>query len=88
MKERIIDLREKVFDLIVILCAIFIFSLTLNVFFSPHQIVPGGVSGLAIVLESVFHIKKSIIIGFLNIPIFVLGLLTLGKRFTTDSPSR
>ncbi|WP_123053771.1 YitT family protein [Clostridium sp. JN-1] len=85
MKERIIDLREKVFDLIVILCAIFIFSLTLNVFFSPHQIVPGGVSGLAIVLESVFHIKKSIIIGFLNIPIFVLGLLTLGKRFVINT---
>ncbi|WP_162920273.1 YitT family protein [Clostridium fermenticellae] len=85
MKANMIDLKSTIFDTAVIIFAIFIFSLALNVFFSPHHIVAGGVSGLAIVLESVLHIKKSIIIGFLNIPIFLLGLITLGKKFVINT---
>lgn len=78
-------MKEKIFDLIVIVFGIFLVAFALNVFFSPHHIVPGGVSGLGIVLESVTHVKKSIIIGLFNVPIFILGLLILGKKFIINT---
>lgn len=78
-------MKDKLIDLISIVFAIFLFSFALNVFFAPYHIVPGGVSGLAIVLESVTHVKKSIIIGIFNVPIFLLGLYILGKKFVINT---
>lgn len=78
-------MKDKIIQLITIVCGIFLFSFALNVFFSPYHIVPGGVSGLAIVLEYITHVRKSIIIGILNVPIFILGLLILGKKFVANT---
>ncbi|NMM63359.1 YitT family protein [Clostridium sp. P21] len=78
-------MKGKLIDLSIIIFAIFLFSFALNVFFAPYHIVPGGVSGLAIVLESVLHIKKSIIIGVFNVPIFLLGLYILGRKFVINT---
>src|SRR5471030_1774016 len=78
-------MKNKMLDLIMIVCGIFLFSFALNVFFSPHHIVPGGISGLAIVLEYITHVKKSIIIGVFNVPIFLLGLFILGKKFVINT---
>ncbi|AKN31938.1 hypothetical protein Ccar_14135 [Clostridium carboxidivorans P7] len=78
-------MKNKLIDLGVIVFAIFLFSFALNAFFSPYHIVPGGVTGLAIVLESVTHVKKSIIIGIFNVPIFLMGLYILGKKFVINT---
>lgn len=78
-------MKNKILHLWMIICGIFLFSFALNVFFAPYHIVPGGISGSAIVLEYVTHIKKSIIIGVLNIPIFLLGLLILGRKFVVNT---
>lgn len=78
-------MKNKVLDLLTIVLGIFLFSFALNVFFAPHQIVPGGISGLSIVIESIFHIRRSIVLSILNIPIFLIGLVFLGKKFVLNS---
>lgn len=78
-------MKNKILDLFIITFGIFLFSFALNVFFAPYHIVPGGISGLAIVLEYLTHIKKSIIIGLFNVPIFLLGLLILGRKFVINT---
>jgi Uncharacterized conserved protein len=78
-------MKNKILSLVLIVCGIFLYCFALNVFFAPYHIVPGGISGLAIVLEYVTHIRKSIIIGIFNIPIFLLGLLILGKKFVANT---
>lgn len=78
-------MKNKIVDLCMIVFGIFLFSFALNVFFSPCHIVPGGISGLAIVIEYLTHVKKSIIIGLFNIPIFLLGLMILGKKFVLNT---
>lgn len=78
-------MKNKIISLAKIICGIFLFSFALNVFFSPYHIVPGGVSGLAIVLEYITHVRKSIIIGVLNIPVFLLGFIILGKKFVINT---
>ncbi|WML35229.1 YitT family protein [Clostridium sp. OS1-26] len=78
-------MKNRILDLFIITFGIFLFSFALNVFFAPYHIVPGGISGLAIVLEYLTHIKKSIIIGLFNVPIFLLGLLILGRKFVINT---
>lgn len=78
-------MKNKILSLIMITFGIFLYAFALNAFFSPHHIVPGGVSGLAIVLEYLIHVKKSIIIGILNVPIFLLGLFILGRKFVINT---
>lgn len=61
----------------------------INIFFEPHQLVTGGVTGLAIVIKYV----SEQLVGWgvplwatnitLNIPLFVLGIIILGKGFGT-----
>ena len=53
------------------------------VFIVPFNLVTGGVSGIAIVLEHVlpFSISVDIYIGILTWSLFILGMFTLGKQF-------
>jgi len=50
-------------------------------FLIPHQIVPGGVGGLSILLHHFIKIPVGATIIVLNIPIFLLGIRTLGRTF-------
>lgn len=50
----------------------------INLFIAPHQIAPGGASGLAIILTSIFPFPLGMTMLVLNIPAFVLGYRALG----------
>jgi uncharacterized membrane-anchored protein YitT (DUF2179 family) len=54
-------------------------------FLIPHRIVPGGVGGLSIILHHYLKTPVGITIIILNIPIFILGIRTLGKTFGVKS---
>lgn len=56
-------------------------SLSLVVFFSPNKIAAGGVSGLAIVFHHLFQIPIGATMLIFNIPLFIIGIKYLGKRF-------
>lgn len=65
--------------------AISFFTLTiayaLNTFLIPHQILTGGVAGIAIVINHYIPINTGWIILLINLPLFVLGYFYLGRRF-------
>lgn len=56
-------------------------ALGLVFFLEPNTIAPGGVTGLAIVVEKISGIPMDVTNLAINIPLFALGLVTLGKRF-------
>lgn len=58
----------------------FIMSLSLNMFFEPHAIAPGGLTGLAIVISSVVSIPLWIINLVFNIPLFIWAYKILSKK--------
>lgn len=60
-------------------CAFMAFSL--NFFLGPHTIAPGGVTGLAIVIQQTIGIPIDVTNLVINIPLFILGLMVLGKAF-------
>ncbi|SET06087.1 Uncharacterized membrane-anchored protein YitT, contains DUF161 and DUF2179 domains [Natronincola peptidivorans] len=56
-------------------------ALSLNFFLKPNTVAPGGVTGLAIVIEELTGIPLDITNLAINIPLFLGGLAVLGKTF-------
>lgn len=56
-------------------------SVGLFLFLGPNTIAPGGVTGFAIILKKITGIEVFITNLVINIPLFLLGLKLLGKKF-------
>jgi len=54
-------------------------------FLIPHHFVPGGVSGIAIIINYFASLPVGLLIMVLNVPIFLLGLKTMGRRYVLSS---
>ncbi len=50
------------------------------VLLEPNNIVPGGVTGLAMILKDVLHVPMGVVLVVLNVPILVFGWRHLGGR--------
>jgi uncharacterized membrane-anchored protein YitT (DUF2179 family) len=68
---------------IVLGCAIM--GLSYSLFLIPHHFVPGGISGLAIIVNYFVKLPVGLTIIILNIPIFIFGLRTMGKKYVLKS---
>lgn len=62
-----------------------IFALAYAVFLIPHRIVPGGVSGIAMILRFLYNTPVGLIAIVLNIPLFIIALRVLGISFGIKS---
>ncbi|MCT4585557.1 MAG: YitT family protein [Peptostreptococcaceae bacterium] len=56
-------------------------AIALNFFLVPNTIAPGGISGLAVLINKLSGFTTSKIILIINIPLFIAGILVLGKNF-------
>lgn len=56
-------------------------ALSINLFFLELKIAPGGVSGLATVLHYLTGVSMGVLVFCLNVPLFIIGVLTFGKKF-------
>lgn len=56
-------------------------ALAYPLFLVPNNIAPGGITGLATILNYVFGFSVGITSLILNIPMFLAGFRTMGKRF-------
>ncbi len=62
-----------------------IFAVGVTVFTTPNEIAPGGVTGIATMLHSITGLQMGTLTFLLNIPLVLLGLFCLGKRFTINT---
>ena len=60
-------------------------ALSINLFFLDLKIAPGGVSGLATVLYYLTGISVGNIVLLLNVPLFIIGILSFGKKFVVKT---
>lgn len=75
--------RFKRYTFLIIGC--FLLAFTFNVFYSPNNLVTGGVSGISIVINNVFGISTSTFITVTYLVLLVLSYLILGKEMTKYS---
>src|SRR5437899_8884595 len=73
-------------DYALIVLAAIISACNVALFLAPHKIAPGGVSGLAIIINAVTGWRIGLIMLSFNMPLLAIGFRTLGGwRFLTRS---
>ncbi len=73
--------KRRIRDYGIMTFAVVIYSAGISLFLDPNALAPGGVTGIAIILNKVFGMETGTLILLLNIPIFILGIWKFGFRF-------
>lgn len=58
-----------------------LFGYSINTFLIPHDLASGGVTGIAFLIHHFLDVNTGIIVLLINIPLFILAIIYLGKRF-------
>nr|WP_263324851.1 YitT family protein [Neobacillus sp. Marseille-Q6967] len=83
-KRNLIEIQPKfemALEYVFVLIGSAIVALSFNVFLLPNQIASGGVSGISTILLNVFGWEPAYVQWAFNIPLFIAGVILLGKQF-------
>lgn len=72
-------------SLIMIIIGTLICALSFNIFIVPHDILPGGVSGISIIVNKFFDINRSLFILISSVILLIISYIFLGKEKTFKS---
>ena len=75
--KTIIKKTQKIHDIIIMIIGCFLLGLSVNQFLDPHGIAPGGVTGLAIVINNLTQIPVWVINLVFNVPLFFCAIKML-----------
>ena len=64
-----------------ILAASALYAAAIALFLDPNHLAPGGVSGIAIIINQLTQIPTGTLILIMNVPLMVLGMWKLGFKF-------
>ncbi len=81
MKSRIGRIFENTKDFLGITLGCVIFAIAYSWFLIPFKVSPGGVGGIAQVINSFTEFPAGIAMIIINVPLFVLAYFFLGKQF-------
>lgn len=77
--------KDDMIDFLYIIFGSFLASIGVNMFLIHAKLLSGGVTGLALIVQYLFKIEAGYIILLSNIPLFILSLKKLDKKFTIYS---
>ncbi|MBQ9471629.1 MAG: YitT family protein, partial [Ruminococcus sp.] len=75
------DRVKTAVDYLLILSGAAIYALSVDFFTAPNDIAPGGVTGLATMLNHLLGVPIGFTALLLNIPLFIWGAVESGTRF-------
>lgn len=70
---------------VLITLASLVYAVGISLFLDPNNLAPGGVSGIAIILNRVVSIPTGTLLFILNVPIVLLGIWKFGWRFIVST---
>ena len=79
------EMKKMIRDLPWVLIGNFMLALAVAMFILPYNILSGGVAGIAVALEPLFHIDPTMMVNALVLGMFVLGTVFLGKSFAVKT---
>ena len=85
MKTEKTPIKEVIINYARITFASILYGISMALFLGPLNLAPGGVSGLAIVLSSVFNIGVGTWYILLNLPILLIAVWKFGIKFTVST---
>lgn len=72
---------KSIQNIIGILLGNTIYALAVAMFIIPNNLITGGTTGMALLLETTINIPITVFVSIFNITMFLLGLKVLGKKF-------
>lgn len=76
---------SQIKSLVFILLGSSVYALAYNLFLIPHHIVPGGITGISMILNRCLNTPVGMMTVLFNIPIFFLGAKVIGRMYTIKS---
>ncbi|RUL47495.1 YitT family protein [Lysinibacillus antri] len=73
--------KDIIQEYVYVLLGAAIIAFGFNAFLFPNQVASGGVSGISTILNGLFGWNAGIVQYAFNIPLFIAGILILGKKF-------
>lgn len=77
--------KQRILDYIIITLASVVFAVGVSQFVDPNNLAPGGVTGIAIILNRIVPIETGTLILLINIPIIIMGMWKFGVRFIVST---
>lgn len=74
-------MKKNIIDFLAIILGCTLMALGIVLFLLPNQISSGGFSGITTVLYYLFHWKMGTTTLLMNVPLFIIAYLRLGRRF-------
>ncbi len=78
-------IKKRIFDYTIITAGALLYSLSVVIFTAPNNVAPGGVTGLATLINYLFSLPIGAFILILNVPLFILGYKKLGRDYLKKS---
>lgn len=76
-----VTVKTLINKFLVITAASVLYAVAISLFLDPNSLAPGGVTGIAIILNRITGMETGTLILLLNIPILALGMWKFGLRF-------
>lgn len=75
------NILHEIKNMIIIAVAALIYAVGISLFLDPNQLAPGGVTGIAVILNRLVNVETGTLYFLLNVPIVILGIWKFGMRF-------
>ena len=76
---------KKIKRYVSLVVGLIIYSLSFNLFLQNYDLIPGGVSGIAIVFNKLYNFDTALFILILNFILIIVSYFTLGWSFTKNT---
>lgn len=80
-REKRKPLRQRIMDYVMITLASGIYAVGVSLFLDPNSLAPGGVTGIAIILNRLTGLETGTWVLLVNLPIIAVGTWKFGLRF-------
>ena len=84
-KEKNYQLKKKLKRYVSFILGCLLVAISYNAFLANHDLVPGGISGLAIILNHLIGINNALFVLLVGIVLLVISYFLLGKEKTKYS---
>lgn len=83
--KRTLQIRKYTYELFLLIIGCFIMACGTSFFLLPNQLSSGGFAGLATIAYYLLKVPLGTTMFVLNIPLFILGYIRIGKKFLIKS---
>ena len=73
--------KHEIKNVLMIMVASLIYAVGISCFLDPNQLAPGGITGIAVILNRLVNIETGTLYFWLNVPIVLFGIKKFGLRF-------